>query len=244
MRIIAVLSWFDESPTMLAACVASLGKIEADHLVAVDGAYALMPGGRGASSVDETRVITDVCAASGMGLTLHQPARTFRGNEVEKRNATLALALASATPEDWLFVVDADEVVESVRGDARGLLEASESDVGTYGLVTRIDPLRGAEDDFVARCAGGLEGVTPVPGLLRALPGLRYESNHYTVVDGDRILCPVSPLSEEPIDLTSVIRVEHRKHLRDSYRADRAECFRATRESTRIEHVHEAGVTA
>lgn len=240
-----MLSWFDESPTMLASCVASLSNLRVSHLVAVDGAYALMPGARGCSGIDQTRAITDVAASIGVGLTLHVPRGPWRGNEIEKRNASLQLALATSTEDDWLLVIDADEVVTPARGDCHRMLSETELDVATYGLTNTIDPLRSEQDEFIAkRCAGGLESVSPVPGLLRALPSLRYESNHYTVTDGNRVLCPLSPISEDALDLTGIVRVEHRKHLRDEFRAARAATFYAVREATQIERVHPEGVPA
>lgn len=239
VRIIALCSWFDESPTMLAATVASLRHLDVRHLVAVDGAYALMPGGRGASSVDQTRVMTDVCAASGMGLTLFQPERPFRGNEVEKRNLSLRLALSITTPADWLFVIDADEVLEPVRGDALSKLEGTELDCATVSVVRRLDPQPGSEDEFVARCSGGPESPSPVRRLIRALPSLSYAGNHYTIVDGERVLAPDSYFAEESLDLSGSVRLDHRKHLRDAYRLERGAAFYTARDESCIETVYE-----
>lgn len=243
MKIVAVLSWFDESPTMLAACVTSLRHLEVSHLVAVDGAYGLMPGGRGTSGVDQTRVVTDVCAAAGMGLTLHQPARSFRGNEVEKRNLSLQLALQTAAPGDWLLIIDADEVLEPVRGAALRMLAETDLDAATCSLVRKLDPQAGTEDEFVARCSGGPDSVNPVRRLLRALPGLRYQANHYTVVDGDRVLTPDSYFAERALDLGASVFIEHRKHLRDIYRLERGAAFYSARDSACIEKVYEGANT-
>lgn len=230
---------------MLAACVASLVKLQVEHLVAIDGAYQLMPGGKGSSGIDQTRAITDTADAIGIGLTLHHlpQAEKFRGNEVEKRNLSLRLALSFATPEDWLFVIDGDEVVDKITGDPRGSLETTELDVAEFSLVTMLDPTRGAKDEFLVSCAGRIDSRTPVRGFLRALPGLRYEANHYTVTDGDRRLAPASFYSEQAVDLNGMVELEHRKHLRDVYRLERGAAFYTARDSACIEKVYEGAST-
>src|SRR6266498_1360247 len=58
LKIIAILSWFDESPSWLSACVASLARAGCSHLVAVDGAYRLYPDGRPHSGIAQQDAIT------------------------------------------------------------------------------------------------------------------------------------------------------------------------------------------
>lgn len=223
MKLVAILSHFAESPTMLAATVASLSKLKVDHLVAVDGAYRLMPDGRGSSGVDQTRAITDTAEALGIGLTLHHLAQAerYRGDEVEKRNVSLRLALAVTTSDDWLFIIDGDEVVDTVLGDPRQDLAETELDVATCTIVKRLDTQKLDEAWIQKACMGGLDSMSPRRGFFRALPGLRYEANHYTVMDGDRVLTPPSPLSVDALELGSVF-LDHRNHLRDSFRSEKA----------------------
>jgi hypothetical protein len=42
MSVVGLISWWDESPTWLAASITSLGRF-CDHVVALDGRYALYP---------------------------------------------------------------------------------------------------------------------------------------------------------------------------------------------------------
>lgn len=112
MRVVALLSWYDESPTWLSAAVASAARI-ANHVVAVDGAYRLLPGGRGSSGVEQSDAVRLACEAAGVGCTLHVPSASWVGNEVGKRDFLFALGqtVVETPGEDWFMVIDADELV-------------------------------------------------------------------------------------------------------------------------------------
>ena len=45
-RVIALLSWFDEPPVSLVTCLQALAEAGTDHVVALDGRYALYPADR------------------------------------------------------------------------------------------------------------------------------------------------------------------------------------------------------
>jgi hypothetical protein len=169
MRVVGLLSWFDESPSMLAASVAGMGEAGVDHLVAVDGPYKLYDhDGLPCSSREQHDTIISVAQQFGMGVTIHVPARAWENNEIEKRTALFAFGAAVATPyEDWFLVVDADEVIVHANG-YRAELEQSKLDVCQ---VTHVGPDR---------------GPTPEGRFFRAHPrGIRVEKAHWHYKNGD-----------------------------------------------------------
>lgn len=114
-RVIGLLSWFDESPARLMACVASMARF-CDHVVALDGRYEQYPDDRVRSGTAEYEAIIDAANAAGLGVTLAGATRPWR-DEMEKRTHLFRLGSLEATAfEDWFFILDADEVVaESVQ---------------------------------------------------------------------------------------------------------------------------------
>jgi hypothetical protein len=59
MRLIALLSFYDEPAEALAECVQSLARAGCDHVVAVDGAYALYPEGKPMSPIEQVGTIAE-----------------------------------------------------------------------------------------------------------------------------------------------------------------------------------------
>lgn len=108
MKICGLLSWYDESPAWLATAVAGMGRV-CDEIVAVDGAYALYPSARPRSSPQQAEAVLQAAEAAGVGCTIHRPREIFWGNEVEKRNLTIALASSVLeSGRDWIVIFDAD----------------------------------------------------------------------------------------------------------------------------------------
>jgi hypothetical protein len=166
VTILALLSWFDERPAQLARLVSSLAGAGVGHLVALDGAYALFPGAAARSPGVQARMLRRVAHAHGIDATILVPDGPWRGGEVEKRTALFAAAHRVAVPgRDWLWVIDADEVVTAA-GWVRDGLEATCLDV--------------AEVLF-----GDADGVSPVRRLFRAhRGGIRVDGFHGRYVDG------------------------------------------------------------
>lgn len=241
MRLVACLAWFDESPTMLAACIASLRKLPVDHLVAVDGAYRLFPGASAISSVDQTNAVTWTCQSAGIGLTLHQPSTPWRGNEIEKRTAMFKLATCLLTEEDWLVVIDADEAVEHAV-DHNLLVDqlcATNLDVATCQLKVHVDPLESDESAFVSRMSSIGHTLSPARRFFRALPDLRVEHAHHYYLAGHpaHVLWSAGLYPEvESLELGGQVVIEHRNKLRSQLRNHRAKTFYLTREDAQIEH--------
>lgn len=197
MNIIGVLVFYDERPSSLAGVIAGLAKVGVSHVVAVDGAFAIYPNGRAYSDREQHATISEVCKSLGMGCTLHAPSEPFVGNEVEKRTLSLRLAETVAEPNvDWYFIVDADHFVVSAIGHL-GLLQNTSCDVAAVNLTEGASSMR-------CRC------------VLRAIPGLHYVGNHFTITtpDGRNLHSTGSCL-----DL-SCVEVEHRVGQRDKDRRE------------------------
>lgn len=209
MRVIGLLSWYEEPVSWLAACVASAAQL-CDHLVAVDGPYALFPGAAHtpASGSEQADVIAHTAAGAGMGCTIHAPRRPWLGGEVGKRDFMFRLGLTFAEPgEDWFLRIDADEVLTEVPPDTRGRLAATDRDVAEVTLWAR----------------GDVDTRDTLRVLFRALPGIGVQQAHYLVTapgtDRTRVLCgdPAKHRAEPALDLWDV-RLEHRNGQRSQVR--------------------------
>lgn len=154
-RIIGLISWWDESPTWLAATVASLGRF-CDDVVALDGRYATYPGSRVQSGRAEFDAIVDTARSCGMGVTIMSRPSTYT-DEMHKRSTLFNLAAPLARPGiDWYFIIDGDEsVIESPSKDemSERLRVASELDqwVITASLFEKDDPHRDALRTDISR---------------------------------------------------------------------------------------------
>jgi hypothetical protein len=209
------LSWFDEPIGWLTELVASLAP-HIDHLVAVDGAYGLLPGAEARSPTDQAHAITGACAGAGVGVTLHQPNAPWSGNETEKRSSLFALAHAVAAPgDDWLWVIDADEVVSRAVGLRRALME-TDCDVAEVLL-------------------GGGEGYQSQRRLFRAHPqGITVTGTHYTYVDGDGLML-WGDGDVVPAEQLWGVRVEHRTAERPGRRHEKRRVYYRRRDDLGIE---------
>lgn len=209
MRVIGLLSWYEEPASWLAGCVASAAML-CDHLVAVDGPYAAFPGATNtpASGGEQPEIIAHTAAGAGMGCTIHVPRRPWLGGEVEKRDFMFRLGMTFAEPgEDWFLRIDADEVLTEVPPDTRGRLATTDRDVAEVTLWER----------------GEVEKRDTLRVLFRALPGIGVQQAHYLVTapgeDRTRILCgdPERHRAESAVDLWDV-RLEHRSNQRSQVR--------------------------
>jgi hypothetical protein len=226
--IVALLSFFDEFPAWLSAAVASCARL-CDHVVAVDGAYAMFSGGAGSSGPDQQAAIVDAAAASGVGLTLHVPTEKWLGGEVAKRAFMFEAGRLVARDEgDWFCVIDADNIIASVPPDARVRLVEAEEDVAAYGLVTRWDDHPDAERFGFA--AMPTKNIHPVRGLYRNVPGLTVRGTHYGYsADG------VDLWRDAPALCLTDLVVEHRGYRRSADRRARQEAYYLTRDAAGIE---------
>lgn len=217
MRLVACLAWFDEDAGMLAELVAGIARAGVDHAVAVDGSYALFPQARGGSPAEQAAAVLYAARGAGIGVTVHVPPHPWVGNECEKRSFLFDAAHLAAEPyEDWLLVIDADEVVEVV-GTFRDALTEAVEDVAEVLLV---------EGD----------GVSPARRLFRAQPGgIRVVGTHSTYLgaDGRALWAPVGPL--EPAAQLYDFRIRHRPTARSVTREQAQERYCRVRDEVGAE---------
>jgi hypothetical protein len=202
VRVIGLLNWYDERPSWLAACVASMSNL-CDFVVAFDGAYARFPTLSPRSSPDQAETIARTANGLGMACVTYSPREKWWGGEVEKRAALFNVASAFATPDDWFLVLDADEELQSAN---RNALSATDLDVAEIQTTD-----------------GWGKGLFPVRRLFRALPGITVEQAHYVVTarkDGRKVVLCGNPdvhAQESPLFLPDV-RIIHRAEERDPER--------------------------
>jgi hypothetical protein len=208
VKIIGLLSWYEEPVSWLAETVASAAKL-CDHLIAVDGPYAEFPFAhtKPASGTEQAETILHAAAGADMDCTIHASRKPWQGNEVEKRSFMFDLALTMTTEDDWLLVIDADEVLSSVPGDTRTLLEKSAADVGELYLWERGDQ----DTIYIQR------------RLFRAVRGIKYQDCHYVVTapaeSGVRVLSGDQKIHTlEPAESLLDLRIEHRTAQRTALR--------------------------
>jgi hypothetical protein len=217
VNLIAILSWYDEQAAWLAGVVASLAKLEVNHLIAVDGAYALYPKGRPYSGAEQHQTIVTTARALDIGCTISTPREVWFGNEVEKRNHAFALAETVAEPNiDWYFIIDADTFVTN-GGVWRQHVERSGADVAE---VTFREPYGSIDTACGLRC------------MFRAIPGLRFDRAHfiYRTPDG-------RDLHDNGIEVLPLpmIEVEHRTMDRDPYRKELQNAYYKRRDELGVE---------
>jgi hypothetical protein len=201
VKLIALLTWYDEPAWCLTELVTSVAKAGADHLVAVDGAYALYPNGTAQSPGEQAQAILAACQGAQIGVTLYCPQEVWFGNEVEKRSFAFAAGHQVAiSGEDWLWIVDGDEVIT----EAQGLHDAL--------AKTSFDVVSAMMDEVTA---GSREGVVPIRKFFRAQPsGIHLEHNHFTYRTGDGQLLYEGFMVPKPglveADHFAFVRFDHR----------------------------------
>ena len=255
MRVIGLLPFYMENLTWLAATVSSLARC-CDHVVVVDGAYFLFPGGRERprSGTEQAEAILETAHGCGLSVTLHVPSEPFYGNEVEKRTYMLRLAQAYATAEqDWLLSVDADMVVTKVDPLFRQQLDRVDTDVAEYRLYW-------IDDRHTTQVGQGMPVEPDIrPGwsnhrsLYRVLHNMRVEWAHYCYL-GDRIHDdgevetiyywghPDFEAQAPAADLTDYLHIEHRHAFRSPKRMFDAHAYYTRRDEAAVERMPTRGV--
>lgn len=209
MRLHGLLCFYDEPIPDLIACIAGLHDAGVDHLVAVDGAYALYPDAQAASHPNQHAAIHLACRKLGLACTLHVPSQPWPGNEVQKRTAHFALAWSMAAPGDWFWVQDADMVVTECPADLKDRLAATEHDTAEVELLDVVAQ-RARQLDWPPRFA--------MRSLFRAQP-ITVGPAHciYTGQDGTLLWAGTGMEGQRiatTLDLTASVLVEHRPDRR------------------------------
>lgn len=233
MKVVALLSWFQEKPAWLAATVASCAKF-CDHIVAVDGAYLLYPGAlkRPYSGTGQAETILNTARGAGIACTIHTPTAAYVGNEVEKRNLLFQLAQPFVTPEqDWLIVMDADMVITKATNVKEKLDRYDPGAADAAEFTTWW-----CDDMHATQVAQGIVNENDIrPGscrtrlMFRALHNMRCLYTHWCYA-GDRIHedgeeetiwywgKPDYEYQCAAVDLTADLEVEHRHAHRSQNR--------------------------
>jgi hypothetical protein len=199
MKLIGLISFYDEPRDTLLSCLASLAHCGIEHVVAVDGAYALYPGGTAESPAEQQAAIVMACRDLGMGVTLHVPRAVWAGNEPQKRSFLFYLGLVHADPGDWFMVMDADQTIVRIPDNFMDRLRTADEEVAT---VTFHD-----EDALYTR------------RILFAAQPIYVRGNHWTYVTmDDRFLWADQAIEQEPsLNLTDFV-VLHRPRRRPDER--------------------------
>lgn len=227
MKLIAMLSWFDEDPELLEECISRVRALGVDHLVAVDGPYDLYPAERQQSPYEPFKAILD--ASAGIGVTMRNKA-SWSGNEVEKRNFMLGLALGVADRDDWLLVVDSDHMWEARRSDDLPLKMLLEMTTLDFAEVSISDEAPDVQDPH----------TYPARLLMRAIPGMRYDGAHYRIrlPDGRKSLALRTEAEESTataLDLHDRFLVRHLVFHLSAERRDRQTIYYRGRDGGGVE---------
>lgn len=228
MKLVALLAWYDEDPRMLADMVESLVLVDVDHLVALDGAYGLLPGGRPVSPPAQWLAIKEAAARVGIDVTIEAPRRRWLGNEVEKRTHLFELGERICDRSDWYLVIDADTVVAEVPLDLKAALARTDRDAAYITLEEHA-----GDAEIHAR-----DTRQPFRALFRAGLGLAVVGNHFTYVtaDGRRLWGneTAGEAIEPALDLTAVT-LAHRTAQRDTERHARQYAYYRRRDQLGVE---------
>jgi hypothetical protein len=258
MRLFGCLIWYEESPTWLAACVASLAKIGVDHLVAVDGAYIHFPEAEPRSGVEQGEAISLTAHQLGIGTTIVRP-QSVCWTEPEKRAVSFrhVEALASVF-EDWMIVIDADEVIREGSASVKKELAAIPGDThcAAARLFESVDPFAEPGTKNVSEKTSEIYQKFELPNyfrqqqsrFFRVMRDMDCGPTHYayTGVDAGGLRCSIrtdldNKWNTEGLLETSVAMldqppvIEHRDPHRTRFRKNRKAEYYALRDELGLE---------
>jgi hypothetical protein len=206
-RIVAVLSWFDESPGMLRDMVLSLPLAGVDALVAVDGAFEHFANAQPESPVEQAQAISAAAKQADILLRLYYRTTLWK-SEPEKRSS--AFTLAEMQSPDWYLVLDSDERILTAPLDLKKRLAATEKDA-VEGMLLEAQATTWSaefEEEEGLPAIHAQRYVKPRRCLIRAIPGLRCGPRHCDTYGN-------------PLLMRDLV-IDHRNHEREKARADAA----------------------
>jgi hypothetical protein len=210
MKLIGLLSFFDQDEDYIEGDLSDLHKLGATSVVAVDGAYAMYPDGPVRSGKKLIEKMRKKAASLDMSLLLYQPNTVWMGNEVEKRQVMIDLAWTIAEDGDWFVVWDCDYKLVDI-------------DEGPEGSWLPIASLPSTKEDFayISFTESSQDNAWhPMQMFIKAQP-VMMDGNHHTykLADGRRsqILRRDVPNMAEARDMSQV-KIRHRVHERDPSR--------------------------
>jgi hypothetical protein len=245
VKVVGLCSFYDESPTWLAAHPAACARL-VDHMIYVDGAYFLYDKDGRSSGVEAHDAIATGCESAGIGHTLFVPDTPWMGNEVEKRSFMFQLAEQMTTEEDWYVVIDADTFL--IDGDcarARNQMSSGEYEAYNVHLVERWDWNTGQNGSSIVpttNAGAPNKSSSPLTCVFKALRGLRVFGAHYlfAVQDPDwkwGLKALWGPSTEYDVVPHGQLNLdfEHRNKLRTFDRAQAARDYYRVRDDAKVE---------
>lgn len=221
MRVLALLSHYDEDPLALLQCVNDLAKIGVTDLIAVGGRYESFPEQPVLhSQMSEIDALASRCLFHDIDLTLEITKNAWHGDEVAKRQRMLELAHVIAGGEDaYICVWDAD--YRLFDDDCLPYFLAGSR---SYDVLFSDDPREGDPPEaswYRMKMFMALE------------PGLRMGTNHHTYVYADGVEFQILPKDEEaPL---SGFAVRHLKYRRGEHRLNAQAAWYSVRDSQGLE---------
>lgn len=238
MKLIALCSFYDESPTWLAAHAAATARL-VDHIIYLDGAYVLYDADGASSGIEAHDAIARACHAAGVGFSIHVPATPWIGNEVAKRAFHFSLAEAMTTADDWYVVIDVDHILTSLdAAQVRADLATGDHDAYDATLMERYDSASMAGADLPS------ESRSQHTCFFRAIRGLTVRGAHYVYAYPDpdarwgwrALWGPHTQLDVSPPG-TLQVEFEHWSKFRAAGRRQAAKDYYDRRDQARIERV-------
>lgn len=125
MKVVGLLSWWDEDSEWLMQAVSSAFKL-CDEVIALDGAYEGFPGGTPGSPAGQKDALIRAGARVHEGLLWR--------TQMEKRTELFRLGTCRTEDWDWFYVFDADDLVVNVPADTKDRLRCTRYDVAVHTL--------------------------------------------------------------------------------------------------------------
>ena len=209
MRLVGAVNVYQDA-AFLSECLAAL-RPQVDRLIVVDGAYRDFPiyeekdKPKTAASTDGTLFAARAVA----DLVIEAPGGEPWSDEIAKRNAYLQ----AGEPGDYLFVVDADEILEGLI-DRAALDSRDDWLIELYLVRPHIDASHGEPPPRDGNPYG-------IHRAFRWRPGIRYAGTHHAVHVGDALIHPDSLLR----DRLPGVRLRHLSARRDPERRARKHAY-------------------
>ena len=226
MRVIGLLSWFDERPDDLRRAISSHAGF-VDAFVCVDGRYALYGSGTSTSAADQYAAIGETCTEHGLDLALVSRVAPWEG-EVHKRTALFRHGLAMAEiGRDWFWIIDGDNELMEHDGVDHFRAHLASTDEHVCEVILS-EPGRMWQD--LRR---------PMRQLFRALPGFAPYGRHWyyvAQVDGEwRYLWGPQERDLVPAREMHGLVVRHHHVDREQARRNAAYSYYARRDERKVE---------
>lgn len=224
-KIIGLLSYFEEEPEGLERSISCAIDVGVDYLIAADGPYDLFEADSQSSSAACKAAIMKTTMERGVGLTMLP--KTWRGNEVEKRNHMLEYAFECVVePGDWFLVFDSDHYWWHSDYNLKANLDATTRDF--------------AEVSFADGTLNGEPNWYEATLLMRAIPGMIYAGAHWRVeLPSGRTNATLragrGPTQVDVLDLRGRFHVWHGIYGRDAERLARQSAYYHKRDTEGVE---------